>query len=190
MFAPVALMLGFSLVCVASYALVIEVEKPILQDKGVVTIKPGDNQLGPYQNVIIQEDLDSRILTSGGSVWYSIPLNTVYQAHLYNLFPIVIDVPDNYGAFDLPSVLLADVGNGIGPLPDGFLLSEILEVNGNFFNAVITPISDLANLPTSTARNTRIQWDISGVSQSTGTFFLATTTLPARVPERSSAATN
>lgn len=102
---------------------------------------------------------------------------------LFNLRPALsIANVQPLGLTDHFWVILADAGAGIGGLPAGAALQQASlfgNATGTEFVASITPINDLANLPTSSANNASMTWDLSGISQTTGNFFLAEATLPA-----------
>lgn len=70
--------------------------------------------------------------------------------------------------------------SGLGPLPGGWTVEQatMTGTSGTGLSAEITPISDLANLPTSSPNLTAIEWDLSAFSQTTGNFFLAKVTFP------------
>lgn len=120
--------------------------------------------------------------------------------HVYNLYPALIHVPQPGGLanpnapvsfFD---VFVGDVNNtgDIGSVPDDWTLEEaqIEDGLGNIHMGVISQISDLTTqLPTSNANDTQIQWDLSGISQTQGRFFLVEYTMSANqavgIPEPS-----
>ncbi len=105
---------------------------------------------------------------------------------IYNVYPGRIHFPQIDGRInlDLPIdlffVMMVDPGEGIGPLPDGAVLEQVSLIgsSGTEYVAEITPINDLANLPTSSANDVEIGWDLSEVAQTTGNFFLSKVTLP------------
>jgi hypothetical protein len=114
-----------------------------------------------------------------------------------NIYPLTIDIPQNpilsSQPIDFFYVLATDIGGGVGPLPNDFALTDSSLFGpgtGIEYKAEISPINDLGNLPTSSTNNLEIQWDLSQVSQSTGNFFLAKTTIPfcdacCKIPEPS-----
>jgi hypothetical protein len=111
---------------------------------------------------------------------------------VYNLYPVIIHVPQPLGLadptapIDFYSVMLADQGNGIGGLPTGWAMTEasLVDGSGNVHEATITPLGSLANLPTSSANDTQIVWDLTEVPNQTGNFYLARYTMTgAQVPE-------
>lgn len=110
--------------------------------------------------------------------------------HVWNLYPVLIHVPQPGGFADptapinLFDVFLGDINNTgqIGSLPSDWDLQEaaIKDGAGNFHPGNVTLISDLqTQLPTSSTFDTQIQWDLSGVSQTQGRFFLVEYTLTA-----------
>jgi hypothetical protein len=113
---------------------------------------------------------------------------------VYNFYHQTIEIPQPPGFFQLIDIfwfIAADVGAGIGPLPDGAALQSaalIGPVTGTLYPATITPISDLSALPTSSANDISINWDLSALSDTTGNFFLAQASIPVSelVPEPSS----
>ena len=102
----------------------------------------------------------------------------------YNVYPLFIDVPQPIGklaSVDFFSILAADLGTGIGSLPDRVTLASASMTGvgtGTRYESEITFIDDLAALPTSSSNNLNIQWDLSVFSETTGNFFLAKTTVP------------
>jgi hypothetical protein len=124
--------------------------------------------------------------------------------HVYNLYPVLIHVPQPGGLanpnapisfFDVFVGDINDTGQ-IGSLPNDWVLTsaEIIDGYGNTHAGTITLLSDLTTqLPTSNANDTQIQWDLSGIAQKQGRFFLVEYTMTANqvvgaVPEPSSAA--
>ncbi len=111
---------------------------------------------------------------------------------VYNLYPVVIHVPqpsgfaDPLAPIDFFTVMATDQGNGIGPLPNGWQEdSATLEDDfGVQHPGTITHISDLSLLPTSSLNDTQIQWDLSQVQNRTGNYYLAQFTMTGmEVPE-------
>lgn len=101
----------------------------------------------------------------------------------FNIRPFAIEVPQPFDLnlqIDFFWLLAADVGAGIGPVPDGGALeaASLIGLSGTEYPADITIITDLANLPTSSPNNLQISWDLSTLSQTRGKFFLARASLP------------
>jgi hypothetical protein len=110
---------------------------------------------------------------------------------IYNRYHAVIEIPQPPGLLQLIDIfwfMAADTGGGVGPLPPGAaLLSAGLfgPRTGTFYPATVTPISDLAALPTSSVHDIMIGWDLTGIATTTGNFFLAQASIPVieAVPE-------
>jgi hypothetical protein len=110
------------------------------------------------------------------------------SVHLFNVYPFEIEVPQQPDGsvlcsqmIDFFDVFAAGDVNGLCPLPDGtVLLASVFfgPTSGRSYAATVTPISDLANLPTSSANDLMITWDLSSFSDTTGNFYLAQVSIP------------
>ena len=106
--------------------------------------------------------------------------------HLANVFPKEIDVPENpnpnpHRPIDFFDIFVElNINNNFAPLEPGMQIqgAEMQGSSGNFNPGIVTPINDLSQLPTSTANDTNIQWDLSNFTTTTGNFFLIEYTLP------------
>ena len=116
-----------------------------------------------------------------------IPGSAVDQEYdLYNIYTKFLEFPDppvflNPYFIHFFWFMAANTGLGIGPLPVGTLLtagSLFGGRTGTEFTATITAINDLADLPIQSPGGLEIGWDLSGLSQTTGNFFLAHAILP------------
>ena len=103
--------------------------------------------------------------------------------HFANVFPKEIHVPQTPAPnphspasfFDIFTEIKLD--GSLGPLEDGMQIEEgpdtFLEgASGTKYFGKVTPINDLALLPTSNANDTQIVWDLSQFSETTGNFYL------------------
>lgn len=116
---------------------------------------------------------------------FQIPIGLPYR--LFNIYAATIEIPQpvDFQAFiDIYWLVAADIGDTgmIGGLPSlGELVSASMTgSSGAVFDAEITPINDLANLPTSSINDLMIEWDLSALTETTGNFFLAKVTLPGK----------
>jgi len=110
--------------------------------------------------------------------------------HVYSLYPVLIEVPQP-GGFANPNapisffdVFVGDIGDTgqIGSLPDDWVLdqAQIQDGFGNSHPGQITHIRDLnTELPASSFFDVFVDWDLSGISQTQGSFFLVEYTMTA-----------
>ena len=103
--------------------------------------------------------------------------------HFANVFPKEIHVPQTPAPNPHATGSFFDIFteiklNGLlGPLEDGMQIEEgpdtFLEgASGTKYFGKVTPITDLALLPTSNANDTQIVWDLSQFAETTGNFYL------------------
>ncbi len=114
-----------------------------------------------------------------------------YAFDLYNIY--VSEITFDGLFVDLFWIIGSDNGEGISSLPNGIILEQASMFGANTnteFIASITQINNLSNLPTSSANNSSIEWDLSEFSDITGDFFLAQTTLPISEIQKTTEASN
>jgi hypothetical protein len=111
---------------------------------------------------------------------------TFTMLHFANIFPKEIDVPENpfpnpqrpIDFFDIFVEL--DINSHPAPLENGMQIQDanMQGSSGTLYPGLIFPINDLSLLPTSSANDTNIQWDLSQFTSTRGNFFLIEYTLP------------
>ncbi len=175
-----------------------------VEDKGSVTIPivtpmtiTKDSHFRPKSCMSLNPNMPLDPVVVPNTETILVPTGNAIVITLYNIYPLVIDVPGTSvktAMIDVYDVLAADSGSGIGSLPPGMVLEQSSffgTVSNATYTAQITPITDLADLPTSSANDSAITWDLSSLSGTTGNFYLAKVTLPfedvASVPEPSAA---
>lgn len=168
--------------------------------KGTITIQPvipttvtKTSHFRPKSCMSLNPNMTLDPVTVPNTETINVPSGPPLTFNLYNVYPLVIDVPGTSvktASIDIYDILAADTGSGIAALPDGLSLQQATffgTVNNMGYVAQITPISDLANLPTSSANDSAITWDLSQFTGTTGNFYLSKVTVPledvAAVPE-------
>ena len=114
------------------------------------------------------------------------------NAHLANIYPAVLEIPEDADTLELHFFMAAvNATGGLVPLPANLSVqaATVTGLGGTVYTASLTPISGLGLLPTSTALSPVIQWDLTQFDQTVGAFNLARVELPiADVPEPASLA--
>lgn len=163
----------------------------VVEDKGLFIIVQPALLIIPDVLTIIPPAPDPIVNRIVPSVEQILLVSTV---RLLNITSQSIEIPQ---PLTLPQVIdifwfmSADSGAGPGPLPGGSSLQSASLIGprtGTVFPATITPIANLASLPTSSAHDLAIQWNLSALTQTTGNFFLASASIPVSefVPEPAS----
>src|SRR5262245_46621609 len=161
----------------------------IVEDKG--TLMPGALALEGAL-VILASPLPLALVATEEQVIVQ-PVGTPF-ARIFNIYPDFVDVPqplESTQLVDFPWFMAADIGQGIGPLPVGSVALAAALIGpstGTRFPATITPVSDLATLPSSSANDLLVQWNLAALSGTTGNFFLMQASMPVTefVPESDS----
>jgi hypothetical protein len=163
----------------------------VVDDKGSVTIQPGFFQhvFGSHMSMTLGPEwgnLAGHFERDNNEQLIWVNAGPAITLHFANVFPKEIDVPENPNPnphrpidfFDIFTEL--DINNHPAPLEQGMQIqgANMQGSSGTLFPGVVTPINDLSNLPTSSANDTNIQWDLSQFTTTTGNFYLIEYTLP------------
>jgi hypothetical protein len=175
---------------------IIDIE--MLEYKGTVVIQPGfwQKQYLSHMTVTLGQEWenpgtyhrDNRETLTWVNAGPAIALT------FYNFYATQIEVPEPPWHDELVDfywlMAVGDSPTQLTPLPDGMALTaaSLIGGTGTEYQGTITPLSNLASLPTSSSHDTSITWDLSPFAQTTGNFYLASVTMPAHeaVPEPAS----
>jgi hypothetical protein len=106
----------------------------------------------------------------------SIPVFNVWGAIIKVPQPIALDKQ----LVDLFWIFGAGRGADAGPLPTGSYLesASVFGLNGTEYVATVSSINNLADLPTVSAHDLSVTWNLDGLAYTTGNFYLVNTSLP------------
>ena len=170
------------------------IEHQVIDDKGSVTIQPGQFQsvFTSHMSVTLGAEwgeLAGHFERDNGEKLVWVNNGPAITFHFANVFPMQIHVPQNPAPnfhapltfFDVFTEL--DLNGNLTPLEPGMGIEQgpatrLQGASGALYQGTVTPINDLSQLPTSNANDTQIIWDLSRFNTTTGNFFLIQYDLP------------
>lgn len=103
---------------------------------------------------------------------------------VFNVWGAIIKVPQPIGLdkqlVDLFWIFGAGRGAEAGPLPAGSYLAtaSVFGMDGTEYVSTVSSINNLNDLPTTSAHDLNVTWNLDGLANTNGNFYLVKTTLP------------